>query len=271
MSLAPRYSCTMDGSSPHEETLDNEPSDMEARATETPNRELLDTVRAAMRERTDPERAAGAQAYMKSALPSLGVRVPEVRRLVKAAAAAHPFTSAGELRATVLELWRGSTVREERSAAIDLTGLRLAARDQLMLPVYEEIIRTGKWWDFVDGVSDRIGGLLQAHRPMMTELLLAWSTDQDFWIRRSAITSQLKAKARTDQDLLRAVIEPNLADPEFFIRKAIGWSLREYAKTDPEWVRNFVVEKGTQLSPLSRQEAMRHLEEGTTPGVTGAG
>ncbi|WP_370525937.1 DNA alkylation repair protein [Pseudarthrobacter sp. NBSH8] len=147
---------------------------------------------------------------------------------MKATAAAHPFTSAGELRATVLELWRGSTVREERYAAIDLTGLRLVARDQLMLPVYEEIIRTGKWWDFVDGVSDRIGGLLQAHRPMMTELLLAWSTDQDFWIRRSAITSQL-------------------------------------------WVCNFVMIKGTQLSPLSRQEAMRHLEEGTTPGVTGSG
>ncbi|MEO5779112.1 MAG: DNA alkylation repair protein [Arthrobacter oryzae] len=261
----------MDGLSPHEESLDKEPSDAEAPATGTPNRELLAAVRAALRERTDPVRAAGAQAYMKSALPSLGVRVPEVRRVALAAAAANPFTSAGELRATVLELWRGSTVREERYAAIDLTSLRLVARDQLMLPVYEEIIRTGAWWDFVDGVSHRIGGLLQAHRPTMTELLLAWSRDQDFWIRRSAITSQLKAKARTDQGLLRAVIEPNLADPEFFIRKAIGWALREYAKTDPEWVRNFVVEKGAQLSPLSRMEAMRPLDQRTTAGVTGAG
>jgi 3-methyladenine DNA glycosylase AlkD len=110
---------------------------------------------------------------MKSALPSLGVSVPEVRRLTMAAATRFPFTSAGQLRATVLELWRTSTVREERYAAIDLTGLRLVARDQLMLPVYEEIIRSGAWWDFVDGVSHRIGGLLQAHRPMMTGLLLA--------------------------------------------------------------------------------------------------
>ena len=140
-----------------------------------------------------------------------------------------------------------------------------------MLRVYEEIIRTGAWWDFVDGVSHRIGGLLQAHPRTMTEQLLAWSTDQDFWIRRSAITPQLKARARTDQDLLRAVIEPNLAEPEFFIRKAIGWALRKYAKTDPDWVRHFVLEKGTHLSPLSRKEAMRHLEQGTTPGVTGAG
>jgi len=261
----------MDGLSPNEESLDKESSDTEAPATETPNRELLAAVRAALRERTDPVRAAGAQAYMKSTLPSLGVRVPEVRRVALAAAAAHPFTSAGELRSTVLELWRSSTVREERYVAIDLTGLRLVARDHLMLPVYEEVIRTGAWWDFVDGVSHRIDGLLQAHRPLMTELLQAWSADQDFWIRRSAITSQLTAKARTDQDLLRAVIEPNLADPEFFIRKAIGWALREYAKTDPDWVRNFVVEKSTQLSPLSRKEAMRHLEQGSTPGVTGAG
>ena len=163
----------MDGLWPHEESPDKEPLDTKAPATETPNRELLDTVRAALRERTDPVRAAGAQAYMKSALPSLGVRVPEVRRMALAAAAAHPFTSAGQLRAMVLELWRGSTVREERYAAIDLTSLRLVARDQLMLPVYEEIIRTGAWWDFVDGVSHRIGGLLQAHRPTMTELLLA--------------------------------------------------------------------------------------------------
>jgi 3-methyladenine DNA glycosylase AlkD len=230
----------MDGLSPNEESLDKESSDTEAPATETPNRDLLAAVRAALRDRTDPVRAAGAQAYMKSTLPSLGVRVPEVRRVALAAAAAHPFASAGELRSTVLELWRSSTAREERYAAIDLTG-------------------------------HRIGGLLQAHRPLMTELLQAWSGDQDFWIRRSAITSQLTAKARTDKGLLRAVIEANLADPEFFIRKAIGWALREYAKTDPDWVRNFVVERGTQLSPLSRKEAMRHLEQGTTPGVTGAG
>lgn len=245
----------MDGPSPNDDSANRE-----FPGPGSPNRELLDVVRAGLLGRSDPARAAGTQAYMKSTLPSLGLRVPDVRRLTLAAAAAHPFSSAGELRATVLELWRNATAREERYAAIDLTGLRPVANDLLMLPVYEEIIRTGAWWDFVDGVSSRVGGLLQAHRSMMTEVLLTWSTDQDFWIRRCAITSQLKAKARTDQALLRAVIEANLADPGFFIRKAIGWALREYAKTDPEWVRNFVAEKGAGLSPLSRKEALRHLE-----------
>ncbi|GAC1480576.1 MAG: hypothetical protein NVS1B16_11410 [Pseudarthrobacter sp.] len=128
-----------------------------------------------------------------------------------------------------------------------------------MLPVYEEIIRTGAWWDFVDGVSQRICGLLLAHRTEMTSVLLEWSTDDDFWIRRAAITSQLKAKAATDTELLRATIEPNFDHQEFFIRKAIGWALREFAKTNPAWVRDFVTEHAGQLSPLSRKEALRHL------------
>ncbi|MDR6417405.1 DNA alkylation repair protein [Pseudarthrobacter sulfonivorans] len=226
------------------------------------NRELLAAIRTALMEQADPLRAAGAEAYMKSSILSLGVRVPEVRRSVVAAAAAHPFESPEQLRATVLELWREAQWREERYAAIDLTGLRLASRELLMLPVYEEIIRTGAWWDFVDGVSQRIGALLQAHRATMTPVLRSWSTDEDFWIRRAAITSQLKAKAATDSDLLREVIEPNLADPEFFIRKAIGWALREYAKTNPAWVRDFVAEHGAQLSPLSRKEALRRLNPG---------
>jgi 3-methyladenine DNA glycosylase AlkD len=223
------------------------------------NREVLATIRAALEEQADAERGAGAQAYMKSSIPSLGVRVPEVRRLTRAAAAAHPFESPEQLRATVLEFWRNAKVREERYAAIDLTGVKMAASDLAMLPVYEEIIRTGAWWDFVDGVADRICALLQAHRPAMTDVLLGWSGDEDFWIRRASITAQLKAKAHTDRRLLREVIEANLADPEFFIRKAIGWALREFGKTDPEWVRTFVAEHAEGLSPLSRREATRNL------------
>jgi 3-methyladenine DNA glycosylase AlkD len=230
-------------------------------ALEPPNSDLLGAVRALLVERADPVRAAGARSYMKSELPFLGVTVPEVRRLAFAAAAAHPFASRGQLRSTVLELWRTATVREERYAAIDLTGLRMAAGDELMLPVYEEIIRTGAWWDFVDAVASRLCALLQVHPAMVTSVLLAWSTDPDFWIRRASILSQLKAKTSTDQELLRAVLGANLNDPEFFIRKAIGWALREYAKTDPEWVRGFVAEHSMRMSPLSRREALRHLQD----------
>ncbi|MDT0168976.1 DNA alkylation repair protein [Pseudarthrobacter sp. BRE9] len=223
------------------------------------DQDLIEAVKAALRELANPERAAGAQAYMKSGIPSLGVRVPDVRRIASRAAAGFPPASAGQLRATVLELWRTSSFREERYAAIDLTGIRLVARDLDMLPVYEEIIRTGAWWDLVDGVSGRICALLQAHPVAMSATLRQWSRDPDLWVRRAAITSQLCAKKATDTALLAAVIEPNLPDREFFIRKAIGWALREYAKTAPGWVEAFVAVHPDAMSPLSRREALRRI------------
>lgn len=229
-----------------------------------PDQHLIAAVRSALRELSDPARAAGAQAYMKSSQPTLGVRVPDVRRVAVSAAAEFPPASAGRLRATVLELWRAAAYREERYAAIDLTGNRLVATDLEMLPVYEEIIRTGAWWDFADGVSGRICALLLAHPAEMSVLLRQWSRDPDMWIRRASITSQLRAKRATDTVLLADVIEPNLADREFFIRKAIGWALREFAKTAPEWVEEFVARHGQQMSPLSRREAMRGIAAGRT-------
>lgn len=224
--------------------------------------ELLDTIRCRLRSAADPGRAAGAQAYMKSQMPFLGVRVPEVRRIVKAAAAQYPPPGLPELQSAVLALWRNAGFREERYAAIELTGLRLAARDLGMLALYEEIIRSGAWWDLVDGVAHRLGGLLQAHPAELAGVLHQWSTDSDFWIRRASITAQLGAKTATDTALLASVIEANLADREFFIRKAIGWALRQYARTDPDWVRAFVQEHREELSPLSRREALKNLAAG---------
>jgi 3-methyladenine DNA glycosylase AlkD len=223
------------------------------------NEEVLAAIRSELHASADPDRAAAAQAYMKSSTPSLGVRVPEVRKATKAIAAAHPFASAEDLRSTALALWREAGYREERYAAIDLTGLRLVASDLGMLPVYEEIIRTGASWDYVDGVAHRICALLQSHRGELTPVLLRWSADPDFWIRRASITAQLGAKSRTDTALLATVIEANMADKEFFIRKAIGWVLREYAKTEPGWVLEFVTRNGSSLSPLSRREALRNV------------
>ncbi|MFC8038453.1 DNA alkylation repair protein [Paenarthrobacter sp. NPDC057355] len=220
---------------------------------------LVESIRSKLLAGGDAERARGSQAYMKSEMPSLGVRVPEVRRIVRSAAMEFPPTSPEELRTAILTLWREAGAREERYAAIDLTGLRMVKEDLGMLPIYEEVIRTGAWWDLVDGVSHRICALLLAHRDIMTPLLLRWANDADMWIRRAAITAQLGAKSTTDTVLLAQVISANLADKEFFIRKAIGWSLREYSKTDPEWVRRFVEENRAALSPLSKREATRLL------------
>ncbi len=222
------------------------------------NPDLVSLIRSELQAAADPVRAAGARAYLKSEMPLLGVRVPEVRRIVRAAAAQQPPASLNELKAAVLTLWRDARWREERYAAIDLAGVRRAAGELSMLPVYEEIIRSGAWWDLVDGVAHRLGALLRAHPEEVGTVLRRWSNDPDVWIRRASITAQLGAKTGTDRDLLADVVEANLGESEFFIRKAIGWALRDFAACDPEWVQSFVQQHGG-LSPLSRKEALRKL------------
>ena len=199
------------------------------------NAELMSTIRSRLRDAADPARAAGAQAYLKSGMPSLGVRVPEVRRIVKAAAKELPPRSLQDLQSTVLELWRGADCREERYAAIDLTGLRLAAGELDMLPVYEEIIRTGAWWDLVDG--GLAPALRVAAHPPGGHVPHPEALDARTRTFGSGGPPSRHSWARNplrDPALLAAVIEPNLADREFFIRKAIGWALRDYAATDPD-------------------------------------
>ena len=95
---------------------------------------------------------------------------------------------------------------------------------------------TGAWWDHVDEVSDRIGQTLSAHPAQLRPLVLSWTTNDDLWLRRTSIICQLKAREATDLALLTTAIDENLSDREFFIRKAIGWALRQYARTDPDWV-----------------------------------
>ena len=121
------------------------------------------------------------------------------------------------------------------------------------LPLYEELIVTGAWWDFVDAVA---AGPLGALLPEVAPVLREWSVDEDMWKRRAAIIAQVRRKAATDFALLTELIEPNRGDREFFIRKAIGWALRSYAWVDPEAVVAYCATH--ELSPLSRREALKH-------------
>jgi 3-methyladenine DNA glycosylase AlkD len=170
-----------------------------------------------------------------------------------------PLQSRTVLVATVRELWSKAEYREERYAAIELLNTTSARRLRSMelLALYRELIVSGAWWDFVDEVAHRVAELRANFPAEMDPVLRNWSTDADLWLRRAAIISQLGAKQATDRALLGDVIEPNLADREFFIRKAIGWALRDYAWTDPDWVRGYVTAHGAQLSPLSRREALK--------------
>lgn len=220
---------------------------------------LADTIRAALVAARNSEKAPGMQAYMKSTMPFLGVGLWDTRKITLAIArAAQPAPDADEVRDAVVDLWRGADWREERYAAQALLTLPVARARLDWLDLHREIIVTGDWWDHTDEAMHRIGELLVAHRAEMTPVLLAWSRDENRWLRRSAVIAQLEQKAATDTAVLTAVIEANEADPDFFLRKAIGWALRQYSRTDPDWVRAFV-EAHPGLSTLSRREATKHL------------
>ncbi|KRA84560.1 DNA alkylation repair protein [Altererythrobacter sp. Root672] len=220
------------------------------------------TLRAALVEAADPSRAPGMQAYMKSAMPYLGVSAVPLRKVCRNLFAGLSWADSDAWQAEVLAIWRGAEFREERYAAIELTGVRGARAFQRLdaLGMYEEMIVSGAWWDYVDAiVGQRFWPILKTEGEPMKQTMLAWSTDDNMWKRRSAILCQLKGKQETDLDLLYACIEPSLDSKAFFLRKAIGWALRQYAWTDPAEVRRYVAEKADSLSGLSQREALKNI------------
>jgi 3-methyladenine DNA glycosylase AlkD len=222
---------------------------------------FLAAARAGLAGLADPVKAPDMQRYMKSEMPFRGVPSPERRALGKQLFAAHPLSDVDAWRATVLSLWREAEYREERYLAMDLTGQRRydAWQTPDLLEMYEELIVTGAWWDYVDELaSRRVGPLLRAHRATVDPVMRRWATDPDLWRRRTSIICQLSSKDDTDTDLLTFCVEANIGDRDFFIRKGIGWALRQFARTEPAWVRTFV-DTHPALSPLSRKEATKHL------------
>lgn len=120
----------------------------------------------------------------------------------------------------------------------------------------EHFIRTKQWWDTIDGMDRTVGGIAFTDS-RINDLMLRWSTDDDFWVRRIAIDHQLLRKEKTDTELLEKIITRNFGSSEFFINKAIGWSLRDYSKTNPEWVRDFINRHYSKMSALSLREASK--------------
>jgi 3-methyladenine DNA glycosylase AlkD len=225
-------------------------------------RPLVRAARKALRDGAGPAKAPIMQAYMKSAIPYLGIQATPLRKVAKAVFSAHKLESFPEWRDTVLELWRGARYREERYLAIELAGYSAYRKFRTLdaLPMYEEMITNGAWWDYVDSLaSHRLGELLRLHPAQMGRVLRAWAKSDDMWKRRSAILAQLGFKADTDLDLLYDCIRPSLGEKEFFLRKAIGWALRQFAKTDAKEVSRYVAEHEGRLSPLSKREALKNL------------
>ena len=222
---------------------------------------IRESVIAGLREAADPARAPQQQAYMKSDMPFFGVSVPQCRRIAGAVFKALPLPDPRTWEVAVLDLWRNAAHREERYAAVELLLFRRYSSwlEPARVPMVEEMVVTGAWWDYVDAIAGRgVGAMLAAHPRPMKAVLREWAKDDDIWKRRTAILAQLRAKRATDTTLLADAIRPSIGETEFFLRKGIGWALREYAKTDPAWVTAFV-RAHPGLSDLSRREALKHL------------
>ncbi len=232
----------------------------------TANQALIDALRHTLATHADAARAAPMQVYMKSALPFYGVDAPLRRRLVAQAVTPHPLPDTATLSATLLALWRDATHREERYAALDL--LRLPHHRKLLttalLPALQEMTVSGAWWDHCDEISGvALGRLLQAEPAVMKPVLRQWARGSAMWLRRAAMLSQRSLKVGFDAVLFYETLLPSIGDSafakEFFIRKGMGWALRERAYRAPAEVQAFCDEYAAQLSALTRREALKGI------------
>lgn len=207
-----------------------------------------------MEQLRDEERAVKMSAYMRNLFPFLGVPRPS-----RGEASRRWFPKpSGPVDWDFVERCYQKDEREYQYLAIDYLN---ASRKHLALedlPRIRSLILRKSWWDCVDGLPKLVGEILE-RQPEGTETILAWSRDEDFWVRRVAILHQLGRKARTDRDLLERCLADNLGSREFFINKAIGWALREFGKTDPDWVVSFLDRYRDRLAPLSLREGSRRL------------
>src|SRR5215472_16914453 len=207
-----------------------------------------------------PERAAGEKAYLKSDLEFFGVTVPDIRRTVRAAVRSHQGLDREAMLAWAAALWR-EPVHERRMVAVEL--LTLAARQLTAddLPAVAKLLRESGTWALVDGLACNAAGAIALRDPSSWPLIDAWAADPEFWVRRSALLPGIRA-GRRDLARVTRYAEPMLAEREFFIRKAIGWVLREISRRDPEWVAGWTARHVRDMSGITFREAVRRLPAG---------
>lgn len=206
----------------------------------------------------DPERAVQMKAYMRNQFEFLGVPAGPRRKL------SAPFFKQARKDGTVdweflRECWRKDE-REFQYVGADYLNLKKQLLTPEDVPAIKKLALTKPWWDTIDSVDKTIGHIALKY-PEVNDTLVEWSVSDSIWLRRIAIDHQRLRKEQTDTELLEKIIEANLEDTEFFINKAIGWSLRDYSKTNPDWVRDFVKRHRDRMAPLSIREASKYLEK----------
>jgi 3-methyladenine DNA glycosylase AlkD len=215
-------------------------------------------LRTALESVAVPADAEPMAAYMKGNFPFLGVKSPAVRAVIKPLLAADARPEGGDLIDFVDQCW-AQDEREFQYVGCLLLRKWVATLEADNLDDLKRFVTTKSWWDSVDSLAAHsVGPLVRANRDLVATMDV-WIDDDDFWVARTAILHQLTWKGETDGDRLFHYAERRAADTEFFIRKAIGWALRQYAREAPDEVRAFVAANEDRLSGLSKREALKHL------------
>ena len=206
----------------------------------------------------DPVKASQMAAYMKHHFEFLGVTAPNRKVAEQAFIAVGEQASSAELLAAADACW-AQTEREFQYVGTDLLVRWVHSISSADLPRVEELIRSRSWWDTIDPLAANVVGPMVASDASLGATMDRWIDDDDIWIARTALLHQLTFRELTDTDRLFGYVDRRCADTEFFLRKAAGWALRQYAKTDPDAVSEFVADRGDRLSGLTRREALKHL------------
>jgi len=206
----------------------------------------------------NPEQSAPMSRYMRDQFEYLGIKTPQNTALIKGFIHEHGHPPLDKLDVISRELW-SLPQREFQYVAIGLIRRLGNELEPGFITTLEHLLITKSWWDTVDSIAGGIIGTQFMRFPdVKNKYLKKWRKSDDFWLRRTALLFQLGYKKDTDFDLLCEIIKENLGSNEFFINKAIGWSLRQYAHTNPAPVKKFV--KATKdLNPLSRREALKNI------------
>lgn len=216
----------------------------------------IDRIRTEFEKRKDPARAVSMAKYMRHQFPFYGIPAPERRKAYR-----EILKEEKEKKVIDWDLLDACYREDYREFQYFVYDYLLAMKRYLVyedIPRIQTYIQKKSWWDTIDFL-DQVIGEIGLKDDRVDALMEQWSVDDDFWLRRIAIDHQLGRKDQMKPELLAKIIKNNLDSDEFFIQKAIGWSLRDYSKTNPRWVRGFIEEHRGQMTPLSLREACRYL------------
>lgn len=216
---------------------------------------LAQALRDRLATQADAARAAAMSAYMRGQFAFLGVPTPLRRSLARSWIAEVPPSLALEVAEV---LWHAEE-REAQYAACDLLAGHVRALPPGCAGRLAALVCARSWWDTVDPLASNVFGSMARRDASTLAAIDGYVNHAEMWLRRVALLYQLQYKTATDLARLQAALDANLPHPDFFIRKAMGWALRQYARTDPEWVRIYLRSRGDRVPPLTRREAAKHL------------